>query len=68
MKQCLAEISKEHPNANYDHVVVDFGEVTSLNEYQKLLEPVKKLDVDILCLNAGVADLGVFRRHEHQVC
>lgn len=71
IKRCIAEIHKEvkvRPQVTLCALIVDFAKLTSIQEYEVALAPMKMIPIDILCLNAGVADVGVFSRLEHHVC
>ena len=61
MKKRLADIREAiQGNVKLMHVVADFSDMPTIEDYERILEPVKALDVAIIFANAGLMDVGAF--------
>ena len=61
MLKRLDEIREQtQGNVKLTHVVADFSEMPTFEDYERILEPVKALDVAMIFANAGLMDVGPF--------
>ena len=56
----LEEIKMKYPERDCFSVVCDFSKLTTMAAYRELVESagLNKLDIGVLCLNAGVFNIG----------
>ena len=61
MDEKVAEVKKKYPERKYMTIVADFSKMQSIKEYRTLIaDKVKNLDIAMIFLNAGVAQMGCF--------
>ena len=61
MDEKIAELKKVYPMQKYVSIVADFSKMHSIKEYREIIgNKVKDLDIAMLFLNAGIAQMDCF--------
>lgn len=61
MDEKVAEVKKKFPERKYVTVLADFSKMHTIKEYKDIIgEKVKNLDIAMVFLNAGIAQMGCF--------
>ena len=61
MKEKLQDLVLEFPHIKTGHIVADFGQLKTIEDYKKVVEyEMEFYDIGVLALNAGVGTMGPF--------